>query len=84
MANPSARAEQPAEQLRELSDELLAALAALAPEQRALVVLRHLLGYRASDLARMLDMPPATVRTQLARALARLRVVIEGEGEKAS
>jgi RNA polymerase sigma-70 factor (ECF subfamily) len=65
--------------LRELSDELMVALAALEPDQRALIVLRHLLGYRASELARMMDLPPATVRTQLSRALARLRALLEGE-----
>jgi RNA polymerase sigma-70 factor, ECF subfamily len=68
--------------LRELSDELMAALAELDPDQRALIVLRHLLGYRASELARMMELPPATVRTQLSRALARLRALLEeGEGE---
>jgi DNA-directed RNA polymerase specialized sigma24 family protein len=40
-------------------------------------VLRHLLGYRASEIAPMLDLPPATVRTQLARALARLRALLD-------
>ena len=65
-----------------LSDELVAALAELEPADRALVVLRHLLGYRASELGRMLDMPAATVRTRLARALARLRVLLESEEEQ--
>jgi RNA polymerase sigma-70 factor, ECF subfamily len=73
-----------AEPLRELSDELMAALAALDPDQRALIVLRHLLGYRASELARMMDLPPATVRTQLSRALARLRALLEEETRGAS
>jgi RNA polymerase sigma-70 factor (ECF subfamily) len=65
-----------------LSDELVAALGQLEPADRALVVLRHLLGYRASELARMLDMPAATVRTRLARALARLRAQLETEEEQ--
>jgi RNA polymerase sigma-70 factor, ECF subfamily len=65
-----------------LSDELVAALAELEPADRALVVLRHLLGYRASELGRMLDMPAATVRTRLARALARLRALLESEEEQ--
>jgi RNA polymerase sigma-70 factor (ECF subfamily) len=64
-----------------LSDEVIAALAELEPLDRALVVLRHLLGYRASELGRMLSMPAATVRTRLARALARLRTILE-EGER--
>lgn len=65
-----------------LSDDLMAALAELEPADRALVVLRHLLGYRASELGRMLDMPAATVRTRLARALARLRAHLESEEEQ--
>jgi RNA polymerase sigma-70 factor, ECF subfamily len=67
-----------------VSGDLAAALAALDPEERALVVLRHLLGYRSTELARMLDVPPATVRTRLARALTRLRVMLDGEGREAS
>jgi RNA polymerase sigma-70 factor, ECF subfamily len=62
-----------------MSAELLAALHALDPDQRALVVLRHVLGYRSSELARMLDMPAATVRTRLSRALRHLRTLLEGE-----
>jgi RNA polymerase sigma-70 factor, ECF subfamily len=65
-----------------LSDELMAALAELDPADRALVVLRHLLGYRASELARIFDMPAATVRTRLARTLARLRARLEAEEEQ--
>jgi RNA polymerase sigma-70 factor (ECF subfamily) len=63
----------------EMSGELMAALGALDPEQRALVVLRHVLGYRSSELAGMLGIPAATVRTRLARALHQLRTLLEGE-----
>jgi RNA polymerase sigma-70 factor, ECF subfamily len=62
-----------------LSDELMRALAALDPDERALIVMRHLLGYRSSELGRMLGMPPGTVRTRLARALARVRELLEVE-----
>jgi RNA polymerase sigma-70 factor (ECF subfamily) len=64
-----------------MSADLMAALRALDPDQRALVVLRHVLGYRSSELARMLGLPPATVRTRLARALQELRSLLEGEEE---
>jgi RNA polymerase sigma-70 factor, ECF subfamily len=64
-----------------LSDELMGGLAALDAADRALIVLRHLFGYRSAELARMLDMPAATVRTRLARALARLRAVLESKEE---
>ena len=62
-----------------LSDELIQALGGLDPDERALIVMRHLLGYRSSELARMLDLPPGTVRTRLARALKRLRELLETE-----
>ncbi len=67
-----------------LSDELMRALAALDADERALIVMRHLLGYRSSELARMLGMPAGTVRTRLARALTRLRGLLEVEGRDAS
>jgi RNA polymerase sigma-70 factor (ECF subfamily) len=69
---------------RAVSDDLMAALAALDPDQRALVVLRHLLGYRSAELARMLGIPPATVRTRLARALDRLRTLLGDEAREVS
>lgn len=62
-----------------LSDELMLALGQLDPDQRALIVMRHLLGYRSAELARMLDLPAGTVRTRLARALTRLRELLETE-----
>jgi RNA polymerase sigma-70 factor, ECF subfamily len=62
-----------------LSDELMRALGALDPDERALIVMRHVLGYRSSELGRMLDLPAATVRTRLARALKRLRDLLEAE-----
>jgi RNA polymerase sigma-70 factor, ECF subfamily len=74
----AAAAEAPAP-AGEMSAELMAALGALDPDQRALVVLRHVLGYRSSELAGMLGMPAATVRTRLARALNQLRTLLEGE-----
>ncbi len=39
------------------SDEVVAALAALAPEQRAVIVLRHLLGFTPGEIARVLGLP---------------------------
>jgi RNA polymerase sigma-70 factor (ECF subfamily) len=59
----------------------MAALGELEPEQRALIVLRHLHGYRSSELARMLDLPAGTVRTRLARALSRLEALVEADKE---
>ena len=58
---------------RELSDEVVAALAALAPEHRAVIVLRHLLGYSPGEVARILDLPRGTVNSRLRRGLDSLQ-----------
>jgi RNA polymerase sigma-70 factor (ECF subfamily) len=63
----------------EHSEDLVAALAKLDPDERAVVVLRHVLGYRSSELAGVLGVPAATVRTRLARALQKLRSELDGE-----
>ncbi|HEX8102811.1 MAG TPA: RNA polymerase sigma factor, partial [Solirubrobacteraceae bacterium] len=56
--------------------ELLTALAALAPEHRAVVVLRHLLGYTPSEIAGLLDLPRGTVNSRLRRALDALAAAL--------
>jgi RNA polymerase sigma-70 factor, ECF subfamily len=63
----------------ELGDELVAALADLGPEHRAVVVLRHLLGYTPGEIATMLDLPRGTVNSRLRRALDALSLALEGE-----
>jgi RNA polymerase sigma factor (sigma-70 family) len=52
------------------------ALAELPARQRTVVVLHYWLGLDTGEVARMLSSPPGTVRSQLARALASLRVVL--------
>src|SRR3954465_6556639 len=54
-------AEPASDSLRDFSadEEVLGALAALPPEQRAVVVLRHLLGYTPGEIARLLRPPRA-------------------------
>jgi RNA polymerase sigma-70 factor (ECF subfamily) len=61
----------------ELSDELIAALALLAPEHRAVIVLRFVLEYTPGEIAEMLDLPRGTVNSRLRRGLDRLRPAIE-------
>ena len=51
------------------SDDVVAALAALAPEQRAVIVLRHLLGFTPGEIARVLGLPRGTVNSRLRRGL---------------
>jgi hypothetical protein len=63
-----------------LPDDLVAALGTLDPEDRAVVVLRHLFDYDSHEIARMLGVPPATVRTRLRRALGRMRPLLAGRG----
>jgi RNA polymerase sigma-70 factor (ECF subfamily) len=64
----------------EMGDELVAALAELGPEHRAVVVLRHLLGYTPGEIATMLDLPRGTVNSRLRRGLDALSIAL-GEGE---
>jgi RNA polymerase sigma-70 factor (ECF subfamily) len=69
-----------AEPAPELGDELIAALAGLGPEHRAVVVLRHLLGYTPGEIAAMLDLPRGTVNSRLRRALDALSLRLSDEG----
>lgn len=63
-----------AEDAREPADStVLAALAGLPPEQRAVVVMRHLLGYTPGEIARALDLPRGTVNSRLRRGLDAMR-----------
>jgi RNA polymerase sigma-70 factor (ECF subfamily) len=63
-----------------IGGELMPALAKLPPEQRAVVVLRHLLEYTPGEIARMLELPRGTVNSRLRRGLDQLRDLIEVEG----
>jgi RNA polymerase sigma-70 factor (ECF subfamily) len=48
---------------------LLTAIAALPPEQRAVIVLRHLLEYTPGEIAELLALPRGTVNSRLRRGL---------------
>jgi RNA polymerase sigma-70 factor (ECF subfamily) len=62
------------------SDEVMDALRALPVEQRAAVVLRHLLEYTPGEIAGMLDLPRGTVNSRLRRGLDELSArLAEGE-----
>ena len=52
---------------------VLVALAELPPEQRAVIVMRHLLGYTPGEIARALDLPRGTVNSRLRRGLDAMR-----------
>lgn len=63
----------------EIGGEMIAALKELPAEQRAVVVLRHLLEYTPGEIAGMLDLPRGTVNSRLRRGLDRLRETAEAE-----
>jgi RNA polymerase sigma factor (sigma-70 family) len=66
-----------------VTDRLLftAALAQLGPRQRAVVALHIMDDLQAEKVAEILDCRPSTVRSQTARALARLRDILAEYGE---
>jgi RNA polymerase sigma-70 factor, ECF subfamily len=57
----------------ELGSDVVEALRRLPPEQRAVIVLRHLLGYTPGEIARLLDLPRGTVNSRLRRGLDQLQ-----------
>jgi RNA polymerase sigma-70 factor, ECF subfamily len=71
-----ARLAGPHEAARDADETLVALLdlleRELAPELRALVLLRYVHGFHATELAEMTGLSPATVRQRLARGRARL------------
>jgi len=54
------------------ADEVTVALRALAPERRAVVVLRYLLEYTPGEIAKLLELPRGTVNSRLRRGLDEL------------
>lgn len=61
----------------DVGHHVLAALADLAPRQRAVVVLRHWLDLDVAETARIMSCSTGTVKSQNAKALDRLRTVLE-------
>src|SRR5471032_373861 len=61
------------EHQRDVGDDVMTALAELSPEHRAVIVLRHLLGYTPSEIAEQLDLPRGTVNSRLRRGLDDLK-----------
>src|SRR3954452_3716943 len=62
-----------------LSSEVVAALAALPADRRAVVVLRYLLEYTPGEIATMLELPRGTVKPRLRRGLDELERAMETE-----
>lgn len=62
---------------------LTAALQQLDPEDRAIVVLRHVLGSTSAEIGETLGLPAGTVRRRLAEAMVVLRRELEAETRSA-
>jgi RNA polymerase sigma-70 factor, ECF subfamily len=75
----SFESEAPPERPDGWSDAIVDALAVLDPDQRAAVVLRHLLEYTPGEIAQLLELPRGTVNSRLRRALDRLAVELGEE-----
>jgi len=58
-------------------DDVVAALSALPPDQRAVIVMRHLLGFTPGEIASALGLPRGTVNSRLRRGLDGLQEVVE-------
>jgi len=61
------------------SIELKDALLLLNDEDRNLISLKYLLGYKQKEIAGILDLPVGTVKSRLSRALCKLREIMGGE-----
>jgi RNA polymerase sigma-70 factor (ECF subfamily) len=73
-------ASQPELPVGHYSGEVLAALAALSPEHRGVVVLRYVLEYTPGEIANALELPRGTVNSRLRRGLDVLETHLR-EGE---
>ncbi len=60
-------------------DELERAFRQLTPEQRAVVVLHHHLGYPLTEIAATLGIPVGTARSRLHYAIRQLRVALDAD-----
>ena len=62
----------------DLSQDLKAAMEVLSREERQIIFLSITCGEKSHDIAAILDMPAATVRSKQKRALAKMRVRLSG------
>jgi RNA polymerase sigma-70 factor, ECF subfamily len=65
-------------------DELERAFRLLTPEQRAVVVLHHHLGYPLTEIAATLGIPDGTARSRLHHAVRQLRVALDADAPSAT
>ena len=65
-------------------DELERGFRRLTPEQRAVLVLHHYVGYQLTEIAETLGIPVGTARSRLHYATRQLRAAIEADGRPTS
>ena len=64
------------------SEDVLAALASLTPDHRAVIVLRYLLEYSPGEISRILELPRGTVNSRLRRGLDSLQGLVAEEEDE--
>jgi len=62
----------------DISIELKDAMLLLSEEDRNLISLKYLLGYRQKEIADILDLPVGTVKSRLSRSIGKLREIMGG------
>jgi RNA polymerase sigma-70 factor (ECF subfamily) len=60
-------------------DQLARGFRRLPPDQRAILVLNHYLGYSPAEIAETLGIPPGTARSRLHHAHRAMRAVLEAD-----
>jgi RNA polymerase sigma-70 factor (ECF subfamily) len=60
-------------------DQLDRGFRRLTPNERAILVLRHYVGYEPSEIAEILGVPPGTIRSRLHHAHRAMRAALEAE-----
>ena len=64
-------------------DQLDRGFRRLPPDQRAILVLHHFLGYQPSEIAETLGIPPGTARSRLHHAHRAMRAALEADARTA-
>lgn len=64
-------------------DQLERAFARLMPQERAVLVLRHYLGYEPTEIADVLGIPAGTIRSRLHHANRAMRAAIDADERSA-
>jgi RNA polymerase sigma-70 factor, ECF subfamily len=60
-------------------DQLDRGFRRLTPNERAILVLRHYVGYEPSEIAEILGVPPGTIRSRLHHAHRAMRAALEAD-----